>query len=207
MANEDKPIDAETKLLASMAYGESSAQNVADEMSALASVLVRQRAARGYATMADFAKGEKNFSYVTSDKNPRYNKMIKATDAAIRKDAGMLMAIAAAENALKGGPDKSNGAYFWDGADIKTHYDTHFKVGVGIKFTDPSHNIYGIAESTHLFIKTKTVKKRVNGKVETKIEEIGRYDHVYDSTTAIGGTIFWKNNDDYMKLTKCKPYK
>lgn len=207
MAGEDKPIDAETKLLASMAYGESSAQNVADEMSALASVLVRQRNARGYTSMADFTKGERTFSYVTSDKNPRYNKMIKATDAAIRKDAGMSMAIAAAESALKGGPDKSNGAYFWDGGDIKTHYDTHFKVGVGIKFTDPSHNIYGIAESTDLHVKTKVVKKRVNGKIETKTEEVGRYDHVYDSTTAIGGTIFWKNNDDYMKLTKCKPYK
>lgn len=207
MADETKPIDVETKILAAMAYGESSAQNVADEMSALASVLVRQRSARGYATMADFVKGEKTFSYVTSDKNARYNKMITATDAAIRKNAGMTMAMAAAETALKGGPDKSNGAYFWDGGDIKTHYDTHFKVRVGIKFTDPSHNIYDIAESTHLFIKTKTVKKRVNGKIEIKTEEVGRYDHVYDSTAAIGGTIFWKNNDDYMKLTKCKPYK
>ena len=42
-----QPLDAQTRLLAAMAYGESSLQDNPDEMMAIASVLVRQRDARG----------------------------------------------------------------------------------------------------------------------------------------------------------------
>lgn len=42
------------------------------------------------------------------------------------------------------GKDLSSGGYFWDGADIKSNYKNHFKVKHGIRFSDPSHNIYGI---------------------------------------------------------------
>jgi hypothetical protein len=42
--------------------------------------------------------------------------------------------------------------------------------------------------------------------VKTK-EEVARYDHVWESTTAIGGTIFWKFSDDYLKATHAKEYK
>ncbi len=115
-------------------------------------------------------------------------------------------AVKAAANALSGGPDYSGGAYFWDGADIKSNYDRHFKVRNGIKFTNPNHNIYGIKESTKLVIKTKTTKTKKNGKIEVKTEEIYRYDHIYDSTSAHGGTIFWKQNPDYLKFTKSKEH-
>ena len=187
---DEKAIDTEVKLLASMAYGEGSVANDHDEIFALASVLVRQRNARGYSTMSAFIKGEPSYSYVIGDGNPRYNKMTKASDAVIRKDPGMSLAIEAAENAMKGGPDLSNGAYFWDGGDIKINYAKHFKVRHGIKFTDPAHNVYDIKESTKLVVLTRTVKKRVGKKVTTTKEEIGRYDHVYESTAGHGGTIF-----------------
>ncbi|MFC0226969.1 hypothetical protein [Serratia aquatilis] len=161
--------------------------------------------------MSDFVNGESSYSYVTSDGNARYTKLKKATDENIRNDTGMSNALAAAKNALANGEDLSNGAYFWDGADIKSNYDKHFKVKHGIKFSDPSHNIYSIAESTKVVILYKEVKKKVkvNGKIKTKKEkvEIGRYDHVYDSTAAYGGTIFWKNNDDYIRVSKGKLYK
>lgn len=77
----------------------------------------------------------------------------------------------------------------------------------GIKFSDPAHNIYGIEESTRVAIKTKTTKIKVNGRVVIKTEEVARYDHVYDSTAARGGTIFWKNSDDYVRITGAKEYK
>lgn len=204
---DEKAIDAEVRLLACMAYGEGSTANDHDELFALASVLVRQRNARGYSTMSAFIQGEPSYSYVVGDSNPRYNKMTKSSDAAIRKDSGMSLAIAAAEGALKGGPDFSNGAYFWDGGDIKIHYATHFKVRHGIKFTDPAHDVIGIKESTKLVILTRTVKKRVGKKVTTTKEEIGRYDHVYESTAGHGGTIFWKNGADYLSTAGAKEYK
>lgn len=78
----------------------------------------------------------------------------------------------------------------------------------GIKFTSPAHNIYGISESRKLIKLTKTITKKAGGKIVSKeTVEIGRYDHIYVSTAAFGGTIFWKNNDEYMTVTRAKAHK
>jgi hypothetical protein len=202
-------IDSQTKQLAAMAYGEASTKNDSNEMMAIASVLVRQRDARGYSDMEAFVKGERSFSFVASDGNKRYRALMKASDDEIARDAGMREAVEAARNALRYGPDKSNGAYFWDGADIKVNYTHHAKVKRGIKFIDPKHDIYGIKESKTLIIKYKyiKVKNMKSGKVTVKKEEVGRYDHIYESTAGIGGTIFWKFGRDYLNATHAKPYK
>jgi hypothetical protein len=202
-------IDAQTRQLAAMTFGESSLQNNPDEMMAIASVLVRQRDARGYSDIATFTKNDKTFSFVVKDGNQRYAELMKAKDADLAKSAPMQAAVDAAHNALAGGPDKSNGAYFWDGADIKSNYAHHSKVLHGINITDPSHNIYGIKDSTKLVILKKTVKieDKKTGRVTTKQEEVGRYDHVYDSTAGVGGTIFWKYDQHYLDITRGKEYK
>jgi len=204
-----QPIDAETRQLAAMAYGEASLQDNADEMMAIASVLVRQRDARGYSDMATFVDNEPSFSFVVSDGNARYGALMRSTNDRIARNPAMLAAISAARNALAGGPDKSNGAYFWGGADIKTNYTKHPKVRLGIQITDSGHNIYDIKNSTHLVIlyKTTKIKNRKTGKVTIKKDEIGRYDHVYDSTAGIGGTIFWKFDRQYLETTRAKEYK
>jgi hypothetical protein len=92
---------------------------------------------------------------------------------------------------------------------VQTNYAHHAKVKRGIKITDPSHNIYGIKDSIKLVIKYRVVKIRnkETGKTTIKREEIGRYDHLYESTAGIGGTIFWKFGQDYLKVTHAKPYK
>lgn len=201
-------LDDETRKLAAMSYGEASTKDLKDEMYAIASVLVRQKTARGYASIKVFAAQDKTFSFVTRDGNIRYKKLMKATDRQVSESPGMSFAVEVARNALADGPDLSNGGYFWDGADIKTNYSAHFKVQNAIRFSSPDHNIYGIEESTAIVVKWKTVVKRKNGKIISKEQiEIGRYDHVYNSTAAIGGTIFWKNNPDYMRLSGAKSYK
>ncbi|CAJ91174.1 hypothetical protein CMPELA_00115 [Cupriavidus necator] len=199
-------LDSETRLLAAMAYGESSTADVFEEMAALANVMVRQSRARGYSTIAAFTAKEASFSYVVADGNKRYAKLMTAKDEEIENSPSMSDAVKAAKNALNGGEDYSNGAYFWDGADIRSNYKNHFKVAKGIRFTDPSHNIYGIKESTKLVKKIKTTKIKVNGKIETRKEELWRYDHIYQSTAAYGGTIFWKQNPDYIRYTHAKEY-
>lgn len=191
-------LERQTRQLAAMAYGEASCADNSDEMHAIASVLVRQRDARGYRDIASFAAHVPSFSFVVSDGNSRYQKLMKASESALAADPGMRAALAAARNALAGGPDLSHGAWFWDGADIKSNYAHHFKVANGIVFTDPAHNIYGIKESRKLVVVTKTVNN--------KPVEVGRYDHVYESTAAYGGTIFWKNAPDYMRITHAKAY-
>lgn len=208
---EDEKITDEEKILAAMVYGESSSTDNIDEKKAIASVLVRQMKSRGYSTMDAFTKGEKTYAFIVSDGNVRYTLLIKSSDKEIHDNTAMSNALLAARNAIAGGEDLSNGAYFWDGADIKSNYSKHFKVSHGIKFTNPGHNIYNIKESTKIVqkTKTKTIKKKVNGKTVTKKETvvIDSYDHVYDSTAAYGGTIFWKNNPEYIRISKGKEYK
>ncbi len=202
-------LSKEIRQLAAMAYGEGSANNNADELCALASVLVRQRNARGYSDIASFATSEPSFSFVASDGNKRYSALMKATEIDIENNAGMKLAIEAATKALNGGEDKSNGAYFWDGADIKSNYSRHFKVKQGIKFTDTAHNIYDIKESGKLVIKYKVKKIRIGESNKFKIEkeEVGRYDHIYESTAAYGGTIFWKFSKEYLDVSHAKEYR
>jgi hypothetical protein len=205
--SDDKKLTDEVRMLAAMAYGEGSTADDMQEIYALASVLRRQQQARGYASIKELGTKDKSFSFVTSDGNERYNKLMKATEAQIAKDTGMSIAIKAAENAFAGGIDYSSGAFFWDGADIKKYYSTHFKVRHGIKFTDPSHNIYDIKESTIQTMSLyKTTKKKVNGKVVTEQTLVDSADHVYESTAAHGGTIFWKQSPHYLNVTKSKEW-
>ena len=203
------PLDAEVRLLAAITYGEASTKDDVDEMFALASVLIRQKDARGHKNVTSFAAKEKTFAYAAIDGNVRFKKLMKASELEILQQPGLKAAVAAAVNAMNGGEDKSNGAYFWDGADIKTNYAHHFKVRRGIKFADPSHNIYGIKESTKVVIISKTTKtrSRTTGKISTATKEVGRYDHQYDSTAAYGGTIFWKLNPEFLKVTRGWEYK
>lgn len=202
-------LDTEVRLLAAIAYGESSTKDDVDELFALASVLVRQRDARGYKDIASFAAKEKTFAYAVIDGNHRFEKLMKASEQEIERHVGMQAAVDAAVNALNGGVDKSNGAYFWDGVDIKTNYAAHFKVRRGIKFTEPSHNIYGVQNSIKIEIlyKITKLKNRKTGKISKVTEEVGRYDHQYDSTAAYGGTIFWKLNAQFLNVTKGWEYK
>lgn len=253
----------ELKLLAAMAFGEASSLNEFKEMAAIASVLIRQRDARGYAKLQDFVKKEPTYSYVVSDGNQRYGAILKTDEASVLKKTvdvqseltstqgdierlGKEMSVEtnakklkakqaeldrlvklekfqrkklqdaeahktaflAAHHALEGGEDYSNGAFFWDGADIKTNYKNHFKVRNGIKITASAHNIYGIDDSTKLVIVKKVVIKRGPDGKKTKTEvEKGRYDHVYESTAGQGGTIFWKQNKDYLDVTGAKEHK
>lgn len=74
-------------------------------MSALASVLVRQKDARGYPSISTFASSDRTFSFVVKDGNERYRRLVNASEAQLENDAGMRAAVAGARNALAGGPD------------------------------------------------------------------------------------------------------
>ena len=253
----------ELTLLAAMAYGESYYKNDNyEEMAGIASVLIRQREARGYSSMQQFTKSEPTYSFVVKDGNPRYGQLIKTTEAEVNKttedataqleavsleaetlknqletehdkkkaaaikkqiesketlknkmhriisgNAGRVMAYKAARNALEGGADYSAGAYFWDGWDVKTNNSNHPKVKRGIKITDPSHNVFGIQDNLVVVIKYKIVTTTKGEKSTKTKEEVGRYDHLYESSAGHGGTIFWKFNPEYLKLEGAKEYK
>ncbi|PZX25393.1 hypothetical protein C7416_108133 [Cupriavidus phytorum] len=75
---ESSKLTSEERLLAAIAYGESSTRDQYEEMAALASVMVRQMKARGYASIDAFTSKDKNFSFVRTDGNARYVKKFKA---------------------------------------------------------------------------------------------------------------------------------
>lgn len=193
------PLDEGTRKLAATAYGEGSVKDVFEEMAAIANVLVRQQTARGYSTIAGFIAADKTFAFAAHDGSQRYAKLMKATDAEIAKSPGMADAVRAATNALSAqGIDYSNGAYFWDGADIKSNYAKHAKVRAGIHFADASHNVYGIAE--------KDVPGEAWWDPETKLKSRGKWDYKFVSTAGHGGTIFWKYNPDFVRASGNKEY-
>ena len=90
---------------------------------------------------------------------------------------------------------KSNGAYWWDGADIKSNM--HNKEW-GIHYTDPKHDIYKTGDTTV-------------GPFQEHWQPSGKnrgepWNHKLDSTAAYGGTVFWKKNSNYQDVTDNKVY-
>lgn len=189
-------IDDDLRMLAATAYGEGSTANVYEEMAAIANVLVRQQVARGHAGIATFIRTDRTFAYAAHDGNARFERLRAATEDEIAADTGMSDAVRAARNALSPNPvDYSNGAYFWDGADIRSNYDRHPKVRGGIRFGDASHNIYGIDEKD---VPGEEWWRNAAGQ-NTRLR--GRWDYKYESTAAYGGTIFWRYNPDFLQAT------
>jgi hypothetical protein len=168
----------EEKLLAAIAYGESSTRDSFEEMAAIAYATIRRRDAARVSSVNKLIKKYRSFSYVINDGNPRYRKLMCS-----ESDVSFAKAYMAAKNALDKGFDYANGGCFWDGYDLKTSGSHHRKYLDGFKFTSQGHNILAVQEPVPY---EKTTKR-------------GSYTHIYDSTAAYGGTIFWKLNKDFLK--------
>ena len=195
------PLDKATRTLAATAYGEGGTANVPEEMAGIANVLVRQQKARGYKTIDGFIRSDTTFAFAAHDGNARYARLMAASVAEIKADSGMTAAVLGAVNALSDAPtDYAHGAYFWDGADIKTNYKNHPKVRAGIRITDASHNIYGIAS------KDVPGEEWWRDKEGNKTKLRGKWDYKFESTAGWGGTIFWKYNADFLKATANKEH-
>ncbi|WP_158996626.1 hypothetical protein [Pigmentibacter ruber] len=215
----ESKIDKQTKYLAAVAYGEAGVNYNIKEITGIAyAVMNRLRAWNKYLvaknkkplTIIQLFEEDKKYAFATNGKNVRFNLFQETSDDKIISDPIFSKVLEAANNAINcTGIDYSNGAFWWDGKDIFSKYKSHPKVKVGIKFTDPSHNIYKIKETpkgyiryvTHIKINKKTKKE------EEKKTEIGRHDYIFNSTAAHGETIFWKTDPDYVKLAKALAFR
>jgi len=165
------------------------------------------RAKFGGKTVSALKAADPNYAYAWDGSNARFNKLMKASDAAIKENTGMSLAIDWAIAALKNkGSDPSNGAFWRDGLDFKTNYNNHPKVRDGFKFGDLSHNIFNVQENKReVIVRWKTKNKKTGQIVDGS--ERGRYDTVWISTAAHGSTIFWKHPTEYIKATGSKEYR
>ncbi|KTD75212.1 hypothetical protein Lwal_3253 [Legionella waltersii] len=171
---------SEEKLLAAIAYGESSAMDNYEEMAAIAYATLRRRDAAKMPSLQALIKKYPSFSFVISDGNSRYRKLM-CSDTEINLEK----AYDAARNALNQGIDYANGGCFWDGYDLKTSGPHHYKYRHGFHFTHDQHNIFDVTEPPPRNITTKK----------------GRYDYEYESVVTYGKTIFWKLNNNFLKAT------
>nr|WP_315446867.1 hypothetical protein [uncultured Pseudomonas sp.] len=200
-------ITPQVRKLAAIGYGEASTDNNPQEVRGICFTVTNRMRAWGLADVASLLK-ETGDSYIVAarGKNERYNKLMAASEADINADPNMRSAVESARDALaQRGNDPSNGAYWWDGIDIKD--STNPRHSDGFHYGSPSHNIFGVAQVSKP--EKITYWKQLNKKTNTmvNVRERGRYNHVYRSTAAIGKTIFWTTNPEYIKATGAKEYR
>ncbi|BBP68931.1 hypothetical protein PHLH6_09350 [Pseudomonas sp. Seg1] len=200
-------ITPQVRKLAAIGYGEASTDNNPQEVRGICFTVTNRMRAWGLADVASLLK-ETGDSYIVAarGKNERYNQLMAASEADINADPNMRSAVESARDALaQRGNDPSNGAYWWDGIDIKD--STNPRHSDGFHYGSPSHNIFGVAQVSKP--EKITYWKQLNKKTNTmvNVRERGRYNHVYRSTAAIGKTIFWTTNPEYIKATGAKEYR
>lgn len=202
---------SEERLLAAVAYGEGSTKNVFEEMAGIAAVLIRQAQARDE-TVGQFLRSEeaKTYAFALANGTHRFVRLQAASEYDISKDVdGMLKAVKAARHALAGKKDYSEGAYFWDGEDLKSNYANHYKVKKGVRFAKKEHDIYSVGDNKiKEVIKYWVIKDKAGHTIQGS--ERGRYDCTYESTAGIGGkggTVFWRYTPEFLQATGNKEFK
>lgn len=202
----ESPISTETRLLAAIAYGEASVDDNSDEVLGIA-YAVSNRARAWGKTVPEVLKADPNYTYAANGHNVRFNLLQEASLKKINDSVPLRQAVNAAINALnQTGSDPSNGAYWWDGVDLKLKKDVNPRIAKGFKYGAQEHNIYQMEQITKTIIQywrviDKKTKKIVNG------AERGRFDSVYISKAACGQTIFWRYNPDFVSATGAKEYR
>jgi hypothetical protein len=163
----------------------------------------------GYSSAA--GKPDKKHPERTRHPSVRYTRLHellkKSAFSEINKSRPLRVAVNAAINALNNkGHDPSNGAYWWDGLDLKLRHSSNARIQQGFKYGAPEHNIFNMEPITKVAILGWEVTHKKTGNTIAS-EELGRWDTVWISTAAYGKTIFWRLNPDYVKSTHAKEYK
>ena len=142
-------IDQETRLLAAIAYGEGSTGDVEAEIVGIVHAVVNRAKAWGGKKVTEMVAADPDYTYAANGKNVRFNLLEAADISQINKSKGMRIAINAAREALAGqGDDPSNGAYWWDGIDLKDRKPFNPRIQYGFRYGDPAHNIFGMDATT-----------------------------------------------------------
>ena len=200
-------ISQNERLLAAIAYGESSTANNAEEIGGIAFAVANRCRAWGGKTVTELKVADSNYAYAWNGSNARFNRLMNAKEDAVKKDTGMALALTWATAALNNtGTDPSNGGFWWDGLDFKTNYSNHPKVSDGFKYGDILHNIFNVEEKKREVIVRWKIKNKKTGKTIDGAER-GRYDAIWVSTAAHGSTIFWKHPAEYITATGGKEYR
>jgi len=193
--------------IASIAYGESSVEDDPDEIRGIAFAIANRMRAWGKPSVESMLQEDKNYSYVVKDGNARYKKFISASEKDRQNDKGMQIAVFAAKDALADhGDDPSNGAFWWDGVDLKLKRSSNPRIKFGFKYGSQSHNIFNMAEISKETTVYWQMRDKRSGRIVNKNIR-GSYSAVYESTAAHNKTIFWKYTEEFILTTGAKSYR
>lgn len=185
---------ADFEMMTAALYGETKESNYTlEEMQAIGDVIMNRVTIRATSISDEItAHGQVNGYNSASQTTTANNRTSKNNK---RLNAARKATITTLQGTSKG---MSNGAYFWDGADIAItdksdcYYNNHRDWGIYYK--DIKHDIYETGNLLHEPItKYYSLPDGKKGGIQ------GVYTHMYDSTAAYGGTVFWKKNKDYKK--------
>lgn len=168
-------------------YGETDEKNYTlEEMQAIGDVIMNRAELMGTTATEEIQKSDQVYGYYNNDsQGVTYRGRTSNSNARLKTSRN-----ATITTMLGTSKGKSNGAYWWDGADIKSNM--HNKEW-GIHYTDPKHDIYETGDTTV-------------GPFQERWQPSGKnrgdpWNHKLDSTAAYGGTIFWKKNSNYQYVT------
>ncbi len=166
--------NSDLQKLAAVVYAESgeTANNKEEKMGIASASINNYNARKGKNSLG---KTLSDISNATFDGNVRYGNMTDASDAKRNANPEMVSSIAAAINAVTGGPDYSNGATGWDGRDLKTNSHR-----AGLNIADPSHDIFKVGD--------KPLSKKENGSSYRR-----------QTTAAHGQTVFMRIHPAFVK--------
>lgn len=200
-------IDSEVRLLAAIAYGEASIDDNPDEVLGIAYAVANRSRAWGGKKVPEMIQADPGYTYAADGTNVRFNLLMKAPANSINKSSPMRIAVKSAIAALKQeGYDPSNGAFWWDGVDLKDMRKSNMRITRGFKYGANEHNIFDMQPITKTVVRYWQVKNKKTGEIVNTAER-GRYEAAYVSTAARGKTIFWLYAPDYVKATGAKEYK
>lgn len=174
------------EMMTAALYGEGT-ENL-DEMQAIGDVIMNRAEILGTDMVTEITA----YGQVNGYNSSSQSKTVEGRNS--NENSKLVMARQSALTTILGiSRGKSNGAYFWDGADIVSNEHSN---NWGIHYTEAEHDIYNTGDKR----KDAITVYYDNGNFRAK------YDHKLDSTAAFGGTIFWKKSPDFKKASNRKEY-
>lgn len=189
---------AEAVLLGGFLYAAAGGIN-SKEMIAIAQVLLRRAGVCGYAGLAGYFASRDALRLGVHRTHPRLIAFESATEAERATHPGMRRSLDCALRVLQGSvPDFARGAWFWEGASLRQGGLRHPRRQAGIRFTQPSHNLYHLPDA-----RRSASLHSPSG--ETRAQREAQI--AFESTAAWGSSIFFRHPSAWLRAKGLQPWK
>lgn len=169
------------------------------ELIAIAQVILRRASVQGYAGLAAYFTSRDALQLGIQRNHPRLLAFESASISERTAHPGMLRAIDSARKVLQGNvPDLTRGAWFWEGPSLRQGGIRHPRFLAGIRFTQPSHNLYHLPDASRsMLLRTQ--------QVETRAQRDALI--AFETTAAWGSSTFFRHPLAWLRANGIQPWK